>query len=99
MSVTRRSERFPGAEATRASSWTRKVKHLTRGQFVQVDSSPALKDGLAMEACRCCGWRGLYARTFRRPLIWNVYTNTIRRRAVRVFAVCGREACQHWREL
>ena len=80
---------------TRASSWSRKVKHLTRGRYVQVDSDPALTDRLAMEVCPSCGWRGLYARTFARA---RIYANVIYRwRVVRTFSVCG--GCRGWREL
>jgi hypothetical protein len=79
----------------KASSFARKIKHLTRGRYVLVNSDEGFIVKSAFRSCPRCGWRGLWARTFARPGKWtyNVIAMTLRRD----FAVC--RSCSYWEEL
>lgn len=75
----------------------RKSKHLHRVKYALINSDPTFIDDCVFLSCPSCKWRGLMARTFRRPEIWNVWVGTIRREAVRFFAVCS--GCGWWEEV
>lgn len=83
---------------THGYPWHRKLKHLRRGRFGLVETPQPLIDRLALHVCDRCGWQGLWARTFQRPVMmivawWYYPPPTVRRE----FSLCP--DCGLWQEI